>query len=286
MVTVQGLGGDMLEQEMSQSESIGNLRQYISAAWELDAAGFKIISTDSGVLLDDAADIKSLVPSDGGLASVQVVKFDPLPKLGQFDIGKHNGIEVIDNGKTLRKTSSRPDSNNVFLKHEIHEPCFVEFIISRMGDEMSLGVTYQPRVEELSGFSNLGSSDTWIYSRTKSMPPLFLGGKRLSGVPGLQQGDRITVYVDPDERLLEFHRNGSFVASNLPDNPLPEKGDRPLRMYVMLDETGDEVSVSRFGPGHLHVQQSEPAPAPAPAHMSVGGIPEAAPRGAQRCELS
>merc|ERR1719272_2664516 len=93
--------------------------------------------------------------------AVQLVKFDPLPELGQFVLSGHRGIDVrSDAGKdsTLSKTSGGPDSNNVFLRHSIREPCFAEFEVTRSTDEISFGVTCDTEsVEKKSGFSNLSS---------------------------------------------------------------------------------------------------------------------------------
>merc|ERR1712146_135642 len=103
-----------------------------------------------------------------------------------------------------------------------------EFSVVSSRDEISFGVTYDAGVvEKCSGFGNVGIKTTWLYSKKKSMPVLLFGGSRPrpppSGdvVPGVQQGDRIAVYCDPQERFVKFYRNGELVASNLPDHPLP-----------------------------------------------------------------
>eukprot|EP00929_Paragymnodinium_shiwhaense_P072135 TRINITY_DN36615_c0_g1_i1.p1 TRINITY_DN36615_c0_g1~~TRINITY_DN36615_c0_g1_i1.p1 ORF type:complete len:138 (+),score=25.51 TRINITY_DN36615_c0_g1_i1:462-875(+) len=132
---------------------------------------------------------------------------------------------------------------------------------------MSFGVTYDVKnVEKASSYTNTQLSSTWVYSRPASMPGLIFNGK-IPGheddddddddhdddggddVPGFTDGDRIAVHVNPDEKLVRFYKNGNVVASNLPGHPLEIHDGRPYRMYVMVDELTDRVSVVRFGPG-------------------------------------
>jgi len=253
-VTVQGLGGNSLVLDMEMAAEVLVLRGHIASEWALDLDVFRLLA--GTVVLGDSIQIGSLVPDDGTTITVQLVRFDPLLKLGQFDPASHQGIRIDGaHGKcsTLVKTSERPDSNNVFLLHPIREPCFVEFHVLRSGDEMSFGVTYEAdRVETTSGFGNLSLTSTWIFSKKQSMPSLFFRGQRDplgSHIPGCVEGDRVTVHADPQERWVKFYKNGQLVASNLPDHPLPAESESPLRIYVMVDRVGDEVAVIRFGPG-------------------------------------
>jgi len=250
-VCVSTLSGRSLEQDMQASDSFGTLKEYISTEWGVDAKGFRLLS--GSMVLEDTAEIQSLeIPEDRRL-KLQLVKFDPLPKLGLFDVSRQSGISATDNeGKPseIVKTSEMPDSNNVFLQHPIREPCFVEFRVVRTRDEISFGVTYEKEhVERVSGFGNLGLKSTWLYSKRQSMPVLQFGGAALrSGdVAGVQEGDLIAVFADPSERLVKFYKNGECVASNLPDHPLPES-DSALYMYVMLDQTQDAAESNNSQP--------------------------------------
>jgi hypothetical protein len=251
-VSVNDLGGNRLELSLQASDTVGQIRTAICAAWtDLDPKGFRLLA-GAKLLADDtvASDLEfnPLV--------VQLVKFDPLPGLGHFVESGHHGIEVRASGdgcSTLVKLSAYPDSNNVTLRHAIGEPCFVEFNVARSRDEISIGVaTDIERVEQTEGFSNLSLKSTWVYSKRQAMPTLFFGGQSLNpeDVPSYGEGDRIAVFVDPEERLVKFYKNGDFVASNLPWHPLPSAADRAdLRIYAMLDATRDEISIIRFGPG-------------------------------------
>lgn len=258
-VSVLDLGGNTLELEMAVSDSEKCLRDVICKEWGLDNRAFRMLVQSSVVGTD--ADIGSIVPSDGSPLVVQLVKFDPLLELGEFEQSGHRGIEIQSRGDDksakLLKTSNTPDSNNVFLRHPIREPCFAEFHVEVGQDEMSIGVTYdREALEQISGFMNLRCSNTWVYSKSKkygraSMPALLFGGAQVQpeGVSAFQAGDTVAVFVDPEKRLVRFYRNGVFVASNLPDWPLPPDGECPLWMYAMVDYQGDEISVVRFGPG-------------------------------------
>lgn len=250
-VIVQDLAGEELQLEMGASENIASLRKAISVAWNMDLWSFRLLAGSEA--LGEKTVIESVALAQGSPLVVQLVKYDLL-ELGQFVQSDHSDIEIKSlNGKdsTVVKTSHTRDSNNVFLRHLIHEPCFAEFHVIRCADEMSFGVTYDiEQVEPNSGYSNLYLKTTWIYSRKKSMPVLFFGGGQLDleGDSGVRQGDRVAVYADPQERLVKFYRNGELMASNLPHSPLPES-ERPLRMYAMVDQPNDEISVIRFGPG-------------------------------------
>jgi hypothetical protein len=260
-VIVQGLDGNQLELAMQTSETVENLRERISTEWGLDSHGFRLFAGAS--LLKDTTEIKEVDLSD----VVQLVKFDPLPNLGLFDQSHHEGIEVrmpssIEVGPfdgkctTLLKTSNSPDSNNVFLRHAIRTPCFAEFKVVRSRDELSFGVTYDAEmVEKVDGFGNLRLTNTWVFSKRKSMPVLFFGGKQDNppGDVGFAEGDRVAVYADPENRLVKFYRNGILAASNDDGSLLPEQSERPLRMYAMVDAARDEISVLRFGPGKPYV---------------------------------
>jgi len=251
IVTVCCLDGHELTKEMQPSDAVGMLRQHISAELTLDPRSFRLLSGSS--MLPDGIPIQNVAGCDDGRICIQLIKFDPLLDLGIWEKSNHKGIngDQVENLGLLVKTSNSPDSNNVFLRHQIREPCFVEFHVVRSGDEMSFGVTYDDQVERLSGFSNLGAKSTWIYSKRASMSTFFFAGAKLSpeDVPSFVQGDRIAVYADPEAREVRFYKNGEFVASNIPEHPLPVAGERPLRMYAMVDQTMDEISLIRFGPG-------------------------------------
>jgi len=257
-VAVHDLSGNELRYEMATLDTVASLRLKVVEAWSLDPRAFRLLNESADVLQDEEriADLCSTGP-----LQAQLVKFDPLLELGQFVAVAPNDTGIVIRGDasvgkdaTLMKTSNRPDSNNVFLRHEIREPCFAEFCVTRSRDELSIGVTYdKAHVETQDGFQNLSSKSTWVYSKRKSMPPLLLGGKKIDeGKQGIMEGDIIAVFADPQERLVKFYNNGRLVASNLPDSPLPVMENEPLRMYVMLDQINDEVSVVRFGPGDAY----------------------------------
>mmetsp|Transcript_132857 Transcript_132857/g.234119 ORF Transcript_132857/g.234119 Transcript_132857/m.234119 type:complete len:264 (-) Transcript_132857:612-1403(-) len=253
-VTVQDLGGKALQQEMSPSDKFEQLIETISTEWSLDKRSFRLLA-GTAVLKKDAQ-LDSIAPPDGSALEVQLLKFDPLLDLGHFEPSEHTGVKVCcvdsEDHSQLVKSSSNPDSNNVFLRHAIREPCFVEFRIVRTLDEMSIGVTYDmEKVKQVSGFANLGAKNTWVYSKKKAMPALQFAGSRLNPpkVAGIKEGDVVTVFVDPEKRLVNFWRNGIVEASNLPEYPLPCPDEHPLWIYAMVDAVGDTISVVRFGPG-------------------------------------
>lgn len=240
----------MLELDIPTAHPIAELRLRVSAEWHLDERSFRLLA--GTCVLDDDAIIASIAAGPGGTVDVQLVKFDPLPKLGLFDQANHRGIMVNpwQNGyATLTKTSEVPDSNNVFLCHPVHEPCFVEFYIFRAADEMSIGVTYEREaVQKVSGFANLHLTSTWLYSKKKAMPTTLFAGASKSDAPAFNEGDCVAVFADPEQRLVKFYLNGTCVASNS-ESPLPAYDGRPLGIYVMVDMQGDKVEILQFGPG-------------------------------------
>eukprot|EP00930_Biecheleria_cincta_P085972 TRINITY_DN75339_c0_g1_i1.p1 TRINITY_DN75339_c0_g1~~TRINITY_DN75339_c0_g1_i1.p1 ORF type:complete len:278 (-),score=41.28 TRINITY_DN75339_c0_g1_i1:314-1120(-) len=255
-VTIQGLGGDELRYEMDASGTVAILRSAIADAWSLNPRSFQFFA--GSFALRDCAEFGSCSGGEAKLI-LQLVKFDPLLGLGKFDASAHEGIEIESlagdgdgHYSTLRKTSDSRDSNNVFLSHPIREPCFVEFEVLQSLDEISFGVTGdRQQVEDCSGFRNLWLDCTWIFSKRKSMPTLLFAGHKSNpaGHPSISQNDRVALFVDPIQQEVKFYRNGTFIASNLPAHPLPPQTDDPLWIYVMVDQTGDEVSIVRFGPG-------------------------------------
>ena len=64
----------------------------------------------------------TLISSLGEEIMLQLMK--SLHELGAFEAG-HEGIEIRSFGSTIIKTSQEPDSNNVFLRYPICEPCGV-----------------------------------------------------------------------------------------------------------------------------------------------------------------
>jgi len=249
-VVVTDLGGTQFEFQLGSSENVGRVRSAVCKAWEsLDPKGIRLLA--GATCLDDEVVVGSL-ESDPLL--LQLVKFDPLPELGQFDAEGHRGIEVQASGdgcSSVSKTSGSPDSNNVFLRHVVQQPCFAEFSVVRSCDELSVGVTTQDRVKSVSGFGNMDLQRTWIYSKRQTMPKLLFGGKALNPeeVPSYTEGDMVAVFVDPDAGLVKFYKNGKLVASNLPDWPLLRSEDEQCRIYAMVDGLHDELAILRYGPG-------------------------------------
>eukprot|EP00929_Paragymnodinium_shiwhaense_P037879 TRINITY_DN20096_c0_g1_i1.p1 TRINITY_DN20096_c0_g1~~TRINITY_DN20096_c0_g1_i1.p1 ORF type:complete len:298 (-),score=40.47 TRINITY_DN20096_c0_g1_i1:112-936(-) len=261
-VAVNDLGGREFEQQSESKDTVGALRQQVSESWGLEMQDFYLVCGEKRLL--DKVVIGSLKTSGESSLKFQAVLVQPLPELGEFDkfychdrSVEHEGIHfsTIEGRSRIRKRSSTPDSSNVFLKHSVMEPCFVEFVVLATNDEMSFGVTYDFKsVAKESGFSNLRLQTTWIYSKPgRAMPVLRYNGQspdpeQPGNVPGFGNGDRITVYIDPEEQLVRFYKNGEPVADNLPGYPL-KAGVGPYRIYCMLDGVGDEVSVERFGSG-------------------------------------
>jgi len=121
---------------------------------------------------------------------------------------------------------------------------------------MIFGVTNESKmVERATGFSNLGLKCIWSYAKHGGQSPtLQFGATRVSGVQGFQQGDRVAIFVDPLAKQVKFFKNGTCVADNLPGHPLPEVDEEhPLRIYALVDRTGDEVKIVRFGPGEPYL---------------------------------
>ena len=105
-------------------------------------------------------------------------------------------------------------------------------------------------VAQLSGWSNLGHRSVWAYARSGgASPTVTFGGVNITrGLSGFREGDTVAVFVSVRERQVIWFRNGRFVATNLPGHPLPELApDRGYGVYVLVDDEGDEVSISRFG---------------------------------------
>lgn len=240
-VLIQDLGGKELEEKIETTETVGSLRSMIAKSWNLNPRSFHLIFETTP--LKDVTQIGSL----GVEEIVQLQLMKSLHELGEFEAG-HKGIELRSGGSTIIKTLHEPDSNNVFLRYPISEPCFVEFQIIRADDEMSIGVTYDERVGAVSGFGNLGLKSTFLYSKKKSMPVFLFGGKRENpdGQKGICQGDVVAIYADPAACLVRFYSNGLLVGSC---SELPPSDGRALRAYVMLDFREDEVSVLRYGAG-------------------------------------
>ena len=249
-VVVADLVGRSLPLELPATETVKAIRDAVASSWGLDPVAFHLLV--EAKRMDEASTLESILTDKMETIEVQLVKFDPLLDLGQFDSGNHTGIRLFDDHTTLTKTSDRPDSNNVFLRRGIREPCFVEFEVVRLRDEMSFGVTYDRRIEEASGFKNLSVATTWIFSRKKSMPVFLFAGQRLNprGMPGIKEKDIIAVYADPEARVVEFYCNGELTGSTESLGvPLPEAKGRPLWMYAMVDMMEDTILIKRFGPG-------------------------------------
>ncbi|CAE7349429.1 unnamed protein product [Symbiodinium microadriaticum] len=250
-VSVVDLVGRSLELELPAKETVKALKDAVATPWDLDPLTFRLLA--QGEQMDEEKTLESFRSEGEREVQVQLLKFDPLWNLGQFVRSKHRGIRISGKGgNILTKTQVFPDSCNVFLRHGIQEPCFVEFEVVCCGDEMSFGVTYDKRVVKLSDHDNLDTDTTWIFSKKQSMPVFFLGGKEINppDVPGVQEGDVIVIYVDPEARLVEFYCNTKLVGSTESlEVPLPQAEGRPLLMYAMVDQVGDKIRIKRFGPG-------------------------------------
>ena len=249
-VTVVDLVGRSLELELPGTEAVKAIKAAVAKTWDLDPVAFRLLV--QAERMDEERTLESFLKEGQLQIEVQLLKFDPLLDLGQFVSAEHSGIELSGECRTLKKTKRFPDSNNVFLRHGIQEPCFVEFEVVRAGDEMSFGVTYHRPVEKLSDHDNLSVDTTWIFSKKQAMPVFFFGGQHFNPpeVPGVQGGDIIVVYADPEARLVEFYCNTKLVGSTESLGvPLPHADGRPLWMYAMVDRERDEIQIKRFGPG-------------------------------------
>jgi len=259
-VVVQDLAGTELEESIGRTETVLCVREIVAKAWNLNPRSLNLMS--GTMLLADDAELASL-----GEEPIKIQVMKSLHELGEFDGCGHAGIEIRSGGSgkdsVLVKTSDRPDSNNVFLRYPIHEPCFVEFQIVRSSDELSVGVSYAAEmVAKRSGFSNLELTNTSVYSKKQSMPVFLFGGREKNprGQRGIQQGDLVAVYADPAERVVRFYSNGCLVGQT---SKLPPPRGRALRIYVMVDAPEDEVSVLRYGAGPYSKDEpysAEPTP--------------------------
>jgi len=201
----------------------------------------------------------SLLEPGESFLMMQLLTFEPMLGLGKFELAQHQGIRVTNlefpDSSRLVKISNAPDSNNVFLAHEIAEPCFAEFKVIACSDVMLFGVTHDvERTVRASGFSNLRLTCTWTYAKHScQMPHLVFGGVNMKHDQGFKQNDLVAVYVDPAARQVKFYRNSELVADNLPDYPLPAGGGLKFGMYVQVDATDDEIQIARFGPGEPYI---------------------------------
>ena len=249
-VRVVDLVGRSLELELPATETVKAIKDAVATSWELDPLSFCLVQTER---MDAERTLESFLEEGQMEIEAQLLKFDPLLDLGQFVHQEHGGIQLYgERHNTLRKTNRGPDSSNVFLRHRIQQPCFVEFEVVCCRDEMSFGVTYDRHLEKVSGHSNLLAKTTWVFSKKAAMPVFLLGGKQMNveGVPGVREGDTIAVHADPEARLVEFYCNTDLVGSTESlKAPLPPAAGRPLWMYAMVDEQGDEIIIKRFGPG-------------------------------------
>lgn len=228
----------------------------IGEAWDLKPSGFALAVGGLRPLGEVALD--TLLEDGSDSLHVQLIKFqNPLPTLGLFDASGHRGICVTNaqqEGETsrLKKISPYPDSNNVFLQHEIEGPCFAEFRVVKARDEMVFGVAHRVQeVARVSGFANLRLNSTWSYGRAgrRSMPVLLFAGHNVkTEVEGFLEGDLVAVYVDPGNRQVRFYKNGLLVADNLPAHAFPDEAVLPLKIFCQVDAETDEVEVVRFGP--------------------------------------
>ncbi|CAJ1442586.1 unnamed protein product [Effrenium voratum] len=250
-VIVADLVGRSLPLELPATETVKAIKEAVATSWGLDPCTFHLLMETKR--MDEASKLESFLTEKMEAIEVQLLKFDPLLDLGQFDIGNHEGVEFSgEHQEVLKKTKGYPDSNNVFLRRGIQEPCFVEFEVRRCRDEMSFGVTYDRHVEKLSSSSNLSATTTWIFSKKQELPVFLLGGSHVNppGMVGLQEKDIVGVYADPEARLVEFYCNGQLVGSTLSLGvPLPPAVGRPLWMYAMVDQVHDHIRIARFGPG-------------------------------------
>lgn len=182
---------------------------------------------------------------------------------GEFNDGiLHRGICIEDEGRTLKKTSRSPDSNNVFLKGGItNMDAWVEMLVHTTTDELVIGVTSTPgNVVEISGSKNVQLQNVWCFSkRGGGMPAIIFdsvssNGRPLPlGVDGCQlpehasqmkSGDRISVYVCPEMRQVKFYLNGILMVDNLshPDGvQLPEA--QSYHIWVLVDGMLDHVEI-------------------------------------------
>ncbi|CAE7315537.1 unnamed protein product [Symbiodinium sp. CCMP2456] len=258
-VCVCDLVGRSLQLKLSGTETGKSIKDAVTKTWQLDPLSFRLLC--KGERMDEKKTVESflqLLPPAEHTLQLQLLKVDPLLDLGIFEKSLHKGIDLEDPVSSLKKTSGAPDSNNVFLRHQILEPCFCEFDVIRSRDEISFGVTYdRSSMEKVSGFGNLSTKKTWIFSKKQTMPVFLFGGQKLTpsgespaGHPGVQEGDLVAVYCDPESRLCEFYCNSKFMGSTKSlECPLPESQGSPLFMYCMVDQVGDEVKINRFGPG-------------------------------------
>jgi hypothetical protein len=258
---IERLTGDTIELTLDTDMLINDVKSAISKELSISRNSFHLLVGTT--FLKGSKSLATVVRGPEGGLRFSMAKVDPLPELGSFvfDHSHHQGLFVVNaklegDPSMLVKTAMYPDSSaaNVFVRHRIMEPCFVEFRIIHAKGEMSFGVTHKPiEVLDAFGFSNRKLNCTWLYGRrSQAMATCLLGGvaPRLKEPEPFQPNDLITVYVNPEERRVQFYRNGQLVVDNLPKYPLPEVcEEQPLRMYAMVHHGHDEIHIQRCGPG-------------------------------------
>eukprot|EP00928_Gymnodinium_smaydae_P091355 TRINITY_DN7506_c0_g1_i1.p1 TRINITY_DN7506_c0_g1~~TRINITY_DN7506_c0_g1_i1.p1 ORF type:complete len:575 (-),score=61.71 TRINITY_DN7506_c0_g1_i1:730-2388(-) len=261
-VRVSTVGGEELSLNINLQGTVEDVR--IAVFSKLDISWAAVLFYVGDDVVPYMAKLKDLPRSDDGCVLMSMIIVDPMLGMGRFDTRCHNGIEVsrFDGPQgehaILRKTSHLPDSSNVMLEGQGRRPFFVEFEVVRTTDEMSFGVTYDAAtVERASSFANLSLKTTWILSKRRNMPVFIFGGHRPPPEPqfahGFANNDRVMLIADPEKRQIRFYVNGVLVGDNLPASPLPEFDSEgaPLRVYCMVDCTGDEVRIARWGPAEV-----------------------------------
>lgn len=291
-VIIERLGGDELELSLDVDMSINDVKVAVASKLNIRKSGFHLV--DGKTVLKGSQTLESVANTPErleGQLRLSMMQVDPLPDLAKFDYdhGRHQGLFVVNSQRPedyskLVKTAIYPDSSaaNVLVSHRVREPCFVEFRIVHTRGEMSFGVTPNPtQVLDAYGHANRKLNCTWLYGkRNPSTAVWLLGGvSRQKDGEAFQQNDLVTVYVDPENKQVQFYRNGELISDNLPKYPLPEFcADEPWRIYAMVHLAHDEVQIERFGPGEPFedkIKAPEPVgPGPAATGAEGGAIIE------------
>jgi len=178
-----------------------------------------------------------------------LLEYSKLCELGKFEKYFHSKVELSKGRKCITKSSGGDDSNNVFINRLISKgEAYVECLVKAAYDEMAFGVTACPSViRRTNAWANVGNPHEYVYNyRERYYGMISFGKTKVRGTNTFKVGDKVAVYVNADKLQVSWYKNGRFVATNLPENPLPPSTEG-YGIWVMVDYTNDEVLITDFG---------------------------------------
>jgi len=219
----------------------------------LDIPELLLISSVSKTLLGASEKILHdkcliLMPNSNNENTRWIVNYTDLTSLGKFETWLHSNV-TIHNRKTIEKNHGGWDSNNVFIEKKIFKgEAFVEFQINASFDEMAIGVTAFPSViRNVNAWDNVGHPLEFVYNRKPTYYGMIgLGRYKIPGRNTFSVGDIVTIYINADERRVNWYRNKIFVGTNLPESPLPDTTEG-YGIWTMVDYTNDNVMIWNYG---------------------------------------